>query len=102
MKHAERQSYFARIERIRKRIMDEKSPAYTLKNDDVNYNFKFIGGLMGIPASQVCAVYLMKHVMRALAATRGISHPEGRDGLIADLANYCLILGSLLEEENNG
>jgi len=100
MKHADRQAYFARIDKLRQQVMAGKSPAYTLGNDDVNYNFKFIGGLLGIPASQVCAVYLMKHVLRAIAATQGISHPEGRDGLIADLQNYCLILGSLLEEEN--
>ncbi len=81
--------------------MGGKSPAYTINRDDVNYNFKFIGGLLGIPASQVCAIYLMKHVLRAISATRGISHPEGRDGLIADLMNYCAILGSLLEEENS-
>ena len=100
MKHAERQAYFARIDKLRQQVMDGKSPAYTLGSEDVNYNFKFIGELLGIPASQACAAFLMKHVLRAIAETRGITHPEGRDGLIADLQNYVGILGSILEEEN--
>ena len=72
------------------------SQEYAVPTDVLN-NFKVVADVMLLEPSEVLCVFLMKHIV---SITRNVSLRESMEGRIIDAINYLLLLGYMLEQEN--
>lgn len=102
------------FEALRKEFTDRENLLLTWKREqyahpdaDVLENFATLEAMLGMPRSQVAAVYLAKHLQAILKQVREGSlawawedeHGEGLKQRIADARNYLLLLAACIEEE---
>lgn len=82
-------------------ISESKGVEYANDDSDANANFKIVGQQLGIDPKMACWVYAMKHIqsISQYIRTGSVKSNEGIDGRLHDLALYCMLLLSLIEEE---
>ena len=88
-------------------LMRAKGKEYTVSSlngdEDKLKNFKSIGERLGLSASMVCMVYLLKHVdsIRNYVLEGKEFSNEPIEGRIHDARNYFLLLGAIIKEEKD-
>ena len=86
-------------------LMRSKGKEYTVSSlngdEDKLKNFKSIGERLGLSASMVCMVYLLKHMdsIRNYVIEGREFSDEPIEGRIHDIRNYFLLLGAIIKEE---
>lgn len=85
-------------------ITQSKGVEYANSDEDANANFKEIGAKMGIDPKIVLWIYATKHFQAITSYVKKghVISNEGIEGRVHDLALYCLLLLSLIEEEKAG
>jgi hypothetical protein len=89
------------------KLMRAKGKEYTVSsingNEDKLKNFKSIGERLGLSASMVCMVYLLKHIdsIRNYVLEGKEFSNEPIEGRIHDARNYFLLLGAIIKEEKD-
>ena len=83
-------------------ITQSKGIEYANSDDDANANFKEIGAKLGIDPKTVLWIYATKHFQAITSFVKKgqVFSNEPIDGRVHDLALYCLLLLSLIKEEN--
>ena len=72
-------------------------------NEDKLKNFKSIGERLGLSASMVCMVYLLKHVdsIRNYVLEGKEFSDEPIEGRMHDARNYFLLLGAIIKKKKD-
>ncbi|MDI3298395.1 MAG: hypothetical protein QJR08_04405 [Bacillota bacterium] len=88
-------------------IMQAKREEYSPTEDRLQ-NFHEVAAFLGVRASQVALMYMMKHLQSVSQAVRSGKYEwvwtttDGREGLkqrIADIINYAYLLAACIDEE---
>lgn len=92
-----------KMQKEENRLMLVKGKEYTVSDEDKFKNFKSIGERMNLKAEQVALTYLLKHMdsIRNFILTGTEVSEEPIMGRIHDARNYLLLLGGIIEENNN-
>lgn len=101
MNHKERKEFIEGEFQKMLAITQSKGVEYANSDNDANANFKEIGEKMGISPLAVCWIYATKHFQAITSFVKKgkVESNEPIDGRIHDLALYCLLLLSLIEEQ---
>lgn len=84
-------------------ITQSKGVEYANSDNDANANFKEIGQKLGLDPKLVCWIYATKHFQSITSYVKNgeVKSNEGIEGRVHDLALYCLLLLSLIEDEKS-
>ena len=85
-------------------ILSVKGPDYQAGSTDRLANFAEVARFVGVTPGQVLATYLYKHVAAVFRYIQvgGQSESEPIEGRLADIINYCLLLGKMVREGRVG
>lgn len=103
MNHKDRKAFIEGEFKKMLEITSSKGVEYANSDDDANANFKEIGAKLGIDPKTVLWIYATKHFQAITSFVKKghVISNEGIEGRVHDLALYCLLLLSLIEEEDN-
>jgi len=87
------------------KTMEVKGKDYTLGNNDIDrlYNFRKVGGFIGLDMAKVWSVYFSKHIFAILnfVKTDGQSESEPIEERIKDAVVYLLLFLKITREMKN-
>ena len=85
------------------RLLLCKGKEYSAQHEDRLSAFKEIGGLTGIYNTDICIVFLLKHIASICKYNNGTATPTTESFMerIHDARNYLFLLAALYKEEND-